>query len=520
MGRKSAISLPQAHEAASRYRPGDVVAERYQLIRPLGEGGMGIVWVAHSLALDVDVAFKVIAADLAGTDAAERMAQEARAAARLGHPAMVRVMDFGITEHGDPYLVMELLHGEMLSDILERDGRLSAIEAVRMLLPIADGLATAHDAGIVHRDLKPDNVFVARDNIGRIQPKLLDFGIAKLQDTDLDRKITAMGAVLGSPDYMSPEQAHGRDDIDHRSDVWAFCVVLYEAITGAVPFNADNYNGLMFTIINHEPEPSTNLGAGDADLWRVLERGLRKGREERWDSMWELGQALALWAYEQGVKEDVTKRSIKGSWLDAGLSGVQVIVSPTVPPERPTDPEGVRELDPLLAQRRQTSVPSMAIQTRPARAPTRPAPPPRRAKRSGRALLLGVLFAVAGLATFLAAALVRPDALPSVAVLLTRLGLQPVAVQTPTSDGETAMTPVVSPAVMPLLESPSEAAPPQAPPAEEPTGQAPAEHNAADPVAPSAEPVMSSAPAEPAPVPKVPRPLPRKRPKPARDFGF
>jgi len=235
--------------------------------------------------------------------------------------------------------VMELLIGEDLAQVVSQKGRLSATEAVQTLLPIADGLATAHDSGIVHRDLKPENVFLAHDAMGRVQPKLLDFGLAKLANSDLDRKITATGAVLGSPDYMSPEQAHGRDDIDTRSDIWSFCVLLYESMTGTVPFDAENYNGLMNAIINHPPVPIMTHSAGDADLWRVLERGFSKDREERWSSMWELGEALALWLYERGVKEDITQRSLRGSWLESGLSGVQVLVSSTAPPpEKTTDP--------------------------------------------------------------------------------------------------------------------------------------------------------------------------------------
>jgi len=497
MSRRSAASFPAHHEAAARYGPGDVISDRYRLVRLLGEGGMGIVWVAHSIPLDIDVALKVIAADLAGTTTAERMAQEARAAARLGHPAMVRVMDFGQTQHGDPYLVMELLHGEVLGDIIERQGRLSAVEAVRMLLPIADGLATAHDAGIVHRDLKPDNVFIARDAVGRLQPKLLDFGIAKLQGTELDRKITAMGSLVGSPDYMSPEQAEGREDIDHRSDVWGFCVVLYEAITGQVPFDADNYNGLMFSIINDEPPPTTTLGAGDTDLWRVLSRGLSKVREERWSSMWELGEALALWAYEQGIKDDVTSRSIKGSWLDAGLSGVQVIVSQTIPPERPTNPERV-EAAAAVGE-------ASAIEARPA-------------SRSGSALWpLAAVVAIVATVGLLFAARSRPDALPAVAVLLDRVGLLPAP------EAANAAGPPTRAAEPALPGQTAQSAIVERPPAEASTNAAVPEHNETQaPTSGSVEPPAppASATAAPAPTPNAPQLPKRKASQRPRDFGF
>jgi serine/threonine-protein kinase len=319
--------------ARAEYLAGAVIADRYKLVRPLGRGGMGVVWVAHSLVLGVDVALKLIHSDLGGSTGATRMAREAHAAARLGHPAMVRVFDFGWTSRADPFLVMELVQGESLGSILRRELRLPAIQAVQMLLPLADGLRSAHDKGIVHRDIKPDNILVARDEFGRQQPKLLDFGIAKVEQTQSseDRKLTQEGVALGSPDYMSPEQALGRDDIDHRADVWALCVVLYESIAGQMPWDKPNYNALMQAIIHEPPVPTTELSAGDADLWRVIERGLAKNPENRWSSMTELGEALALWLYEHGVKEDISANSLRAVWLDGTLSGVRMDLSSFMP---------------------------------------------------------------------------------------------------------------------------------------------------------------------------------------------
>ncbi|HYO95947.1 MAG TPA: serine/threonine-protein kinase [Polyangiaceae bacterium] len=316
---------------ASPYLAGEVVADRYRLVRELGRGGMGVVWVAHSLVLGVDVALKLIRASAAAPGVASRMAREAHAAARLGHPALVRVFDFGWTNRSDPFLVMELVQGETLSVLLGREVRVPAIRAVQMLLPIADGLRLAHERSIVHRDIKPDNIFMASDALGRQQPKLLDFGIAKV-DHAVDGKITQFGAVLGSPEYMSPEQALGLDDIDQRTDVWSFCIVLYELITGSIPFSRPNYNALMHAIINEAPIPSHDCGAGDAALWLVIERGLAKEREQRWANMTELGEALALWLYEHGIKEDLSGNSIRAVWLDAALSGVRMDVPPSAPP--------------------------------------------------------------------------------------------------------------------------------------------------------------------------------------------
>ena len=327
--RKAARTAPPRTE----YLAGAVIADRYKLVRPLGRGGMGVVWVAHSLVLGVDVALKLIHSDLGGSTGATRMAREAHAAARLGHPAMVRVFDFGWTSRADPFLVMELVQGESLGSILRRELRLPAIQAVQMLLPLADGLRSAHDKGIVHRDIKPDNILVARDEFGRQQPKLLDFGIAKVDQAQSaeDRKLTQEGIALGSPDYMSPEQALGKEDIDHRTDVWALCVVLYESITGQMPWDRPNYNALMQAIIHEPPAATTQFSAGDADLWRVIERGLQKNPENRWASMTELGEALALWLYEHGVKEDISANSLRAVWLDGTLSGVRMDLSSLMP---------------------------------------------------------------------------------------------------------------------------------------------------------------------------------------------
>jgi serine/threonine-protein kinase len=184
---------------------------------------MGVVWVAHSLVLGVDVAIQLIRSGVADPDLASRMAREAQATATLGHPAIVRVFDFGATESGDPFLVMELAHGETLAALLRREERLTPFAALQLILPIVDGLRCAHERGIVHRDIKPENVFVARDTLGRVQPKLLDFGIAKLDHHPNVTRLTQVGEVLGSPEFMSPEQARGIGNVDLRTDVWSLC---------------------------------------------------------------------------------------------------------------------------------------------------------------------------------------------------------------------------------------------------------------------------------------------------------
>jgi eukaryotic-like serine/threonine-protein kinase len=296
---------------------GDVVDGRYVLIEQLGKGGMGVVWKARSTALDVEVAVKLVrSSPTPSSDAFKRMAREAHAAARLGHPAMATVLDFGATAAGDPYVVMELLHGESLGDVLGRERRVDAVRAVSTLLPILEGLREAHEKGIVHRDIKPENLFITKTTRGRLQPKVLDFGIAKLEESPEACRLTQDGAVLGSPGYFSPEQARGEANIDLRTDIWSISVVLYELITGELPFTGPNYNALLMSILKDTPRSIVDHGYGDAELWRILQRGLMRDRSKRWSSMWELGRALAGWLYEQGVTADVTSRSIKDLWLN------------------------------------------------------------------------------------------------------------------------------------------------------------------------------------------------------------
>ncbi|HYQ16315.1 MAG TPA: serine/threonine-protein kinase, partial [Polyangiaceae bacterium] len=208
-------------------RRGSLLAGKYRLESLLGEGGMACVWRAHNEALDVPVALKLLRAGPSNLRLPQRLRQEARAAARLVHPSIVRVFDVGVADDGEPFIVMELLHGSSLADELG-GGKIGSLRAVQLLLPIAEALTVAHAEGIVHRDLKPENVFLATSG-ERLQPKLLDFGIAKLHRASaVAAKLTEVGTTLGSPSYMSPEQVRG-DDVDYRADIWSFCVVLYEA---------------------------------------------------------------------------------------------------------------------------------------------------------------------------------------------------------------------------------------------------------------------------------------------------
>jgi serine/threonine-protein kinase len=273
---------------------------------------MGDVWLARNETLDIDVAVKLLRKEAEGPEAGSRFLREARAAARLGHPSIVRIFDFGIAEQGEPFIVMERLVGEDLATALQRRGRLPAIHAVRTLLPIAHALASAHAKGVIHRDLKPENVFLARGEGERLEPKVVDFGVAKL-DLPMELQLTKDGMLLGSPAYMSPEQSQGVG-VDHRADIWSLAVVLYETIAGLRPFDGKTHNATLISIGRDEPRPFTELSAGDDELWRIVAKGLRKDRRQRWDSMRSFGEALAAWAVARGATEDIAGCAIEATW--------------------------------------------------------------------------------------------------------------------------------------------------------------------------------------------------------------
>ena len=303
---------PGDDEAAyfAAHAPGDRIADRYQLIRVLDKGGMGVVWVAHHLGLDVQVALKLIHPSAGSRAAAARLVREAQAAARIDHPAVLRVLDVGSTSDGDPFLVMELLDGEPLSDVLERERTLDPVAAVRTLLPIADGLVALHDKGIIHRDIKPENIYLSQGDTGRWQPKLIDFGVARLVDLGGRDKITRRGMVVGTPVYMALEQIQGAE-ADERSDVWALAAVLCETMAGVLPFEGPGLAAHIALLFANTPARACE----DDALWAILQRGLAR-QADRWPSARAMGKALAAWLWSRGVTTDVTGVSLRARWLD------------------------------------------------------------------------------------------------------------------------------------------------------------------------------------------------------------
>jgi serine/threonine-protein kinase len=295
-------------------QPGTILLGKYQLEEVLGQGGMGTVWRARNLALDSPVAIKLLSVEGDSEALRKRLMTEARAAAKLAHPAIVKVFDVAQTEHGEPFIVMELLSGASFGALLAHEKRLPGTRVVQILLPIVDALSVAHGKGLVHRDVKPDNVFIVEDE-GCAQPKLVDFGIVKLEQQQSEGNLTRAGDVLGSPDYMSPEQALGDAEITFAADVWALSVVIYEAVAGHPPFSGSNYNALMWQILEETPRTLQELEVADAKLSAIVSRGLNKDPAQRFPSMRELGRALAQWLLEQNVGDDICGTSVESKWL-------------------------------------------------------------------------------------------------------------------------------------------------------------------------------------------------------------
>jgi serine/threonine-protein kinase len=268
-----------------------IVAERFRLNRMIGRGGMGSVWHATHLGLDTACAIKFIEGDFASLpEAHARFEREAKAAAQLRSPHVVQIMDNGVWE-GRPYIAMELLDGEDLKKRLA-SGKMLPNEIASILTQVCRALSKAHALGIVHRDLKPDNIFLVRDDDREIA-KVLDFGIAKRQDT-VDGSNTRTGAMLGTPYYMSPEQAQGTKSVDHRSDLWSLAVIAYQAITGKLPFQSEALGDLLVKIIVHPiPTPSHVAQVPPGfDAW--FARATQRDPAQRFQSAKDFADSLTL----------------------------------------------------------------------------------------------------------------------------------------------------------------------------------------------------------------------------------
>ncbi len=317
-------------------RAGETLDGRYRLDSLLGEGGMGAVYTASHLVTGRKVAIKFLLAELAdNTEAVGRFFREARAATAIKSEHICEVLDMRPPEEGTPYLVMEYLEGESLKEHIQRLGRVPMGEAVNIMVQVLEALHAAHKAGIVHRDIKPDNLFLVSREGKPPMVKLLDFGISKFNPTGdggEDHSLTRTGTVLGTPYYMSPEQASGERTVGPISDLYAVGVMLYEVLTGGVPFDADSFSALVVKIVCETPmHPCQRVPELPQAMGDLVMKAMAREQSVRFNTAAEFSEALRAVAMGQAISVDPVVPS--GSSFDAvsfsgpsGMSGASGIV--------------------------------------------------------------------------------------------------------------------------------------------------------------------------------------------------
>jgi serine/threonine protein kinase len=326
---------PSVDDSGTPFAAGTRISDNIELVRLLGMGGMGSVWLAEHAALETQVAVKFMSKEvLSEPGLLARFAREAKLSARIKSPHVVQIFDFATTTEGIPYIVMEHLEGEDLETRLQSGRELTLDEATRVIVQLCKALGKAHALDIVHRDIKPDNVFLV-DNDGDTLVKVLDFGIAK--DASLPTGITVSGTTMGTPLYMSPEQLFDLKDVDLRSDLWSVAVVAYRCLTGRLPFQGTSFGSVCVSIHSGMfPSPSqlNNQLPPGLDDW--FGRALKLDKDERFQSAHEMADAflaeldragfLPGWAVRRNSSSDINVNAYATD--AAGISGAPITLRP------------------------------------------------------------------------------------------------------------------------------------------------------------------------------------------------
>lgn len=320
-----------------------MIADKYRLDRLLGRGGMGAVYLGTHVDLDRLVAIKLLLPDFtADADALERFRREARAAARLNHPNVADTYDYGVLPDGGAYIVMEMVEGQTLREYMDASGPLPIEEAADIAKQVADGIEAAHRRDIIHRDLKPSNIILTRDHQGRLQAKVVDFGVAKLKEqTSTTGGLTASGSLIGTPRYMSPEQCAGLKT-DARSDIYSMGVILYEMLAGRPPFDAPTTTAIAIKHIQAEPPPLSEFRPGiSTEIEQFVRQALDKDPEKRPQTAAEFGQQLI--ELSDGLRH-----------IDVSMPSAPTALPASIQAEKHTAYDG-RETRPFGASSKQTN---------------------------------------------------------------------------------------------------------------------------------------------------------------------
>ncbi|MBX3216759.1 MAG: serine/threonine protein kinase [Labilithrix sp.] len=401
-----------------------LVGGKYQLIRMIGRGGMGSVWEARHASLGTPSAIKFIEAEYADSqEARSRFDREAKAAATIQSKHAIQIYDHGVTDDGKPYIVMELLQGEPLDKRIDRLCRMSLQDTAKILQQVSRGLARAHERGIIHRDLKPENIFIVRNQDDDEEvAKVLDFGIAKMSNSPGNPGMTSStktGAVLGTPFYMSPEQARGLRNVDHRTDVWSLGVIAFKCVTGKLPFDGESVGDLLVKICTSPVPVPSQVVPGippNFDAWFM--RALEREPERRFANVTELSDALAFAA-------GIATRSQQGAPLAqvATIGAGPGMITPhglsTPSPHHGTGPQGYASQTPSGYGAQSAHAPTMQTPAPGAmtNSPFTSEPIPGAGSGKGKLVVGGILAGILAIAATVGVVLVlrKPPAVPDTA---------------------------------------------------------------------------------------------------------